>query len=56
MTGHRFTSAIAVPLLALVIAITPARADGHLQNSADFIRSLADRAITTLTAESQMIG
>jgi phospholipid transport system substrate-binding protein len=53
MAGHRLTTAIAVPLFALIIAIAPARADEHLQTSADFIRSLADRAITTLTAEGQ---
>lgn len=53
MTGLRWTTAIAGPLVALVIAIAPARADQHLVQSSEFIRSLADRAITTLTNEGQ---
>ena len=53
MTGQRWTAAIAGPLVALIIAVSPAHADDHLATSADFIRSLADRAITTLTAEGQ---
>lgn len=42
-----------VVIVALVIAIAPARADQHLSPSSDFIRSLAERAIATLTAEGQ---
>lgn len=53
MTGLRWTSAVAGPLVALIIAVAPARADQHLAASSEFIRSLADRAITTLTAEGQ---
>lgn len=46
-----WTTAVTGPLVALIIAVSPAHADAHLDASADFIRSLADRAITTLTAE-----
>ncbi|MCZ6590492.1 MAG: ABC transporter substrate-binding protein [Alphaproteobacteria bacterium] len=53
MTGHRWTAAITGPLVALIIAVSPARADDHLATSADFVRSLADRAIETLTGEGQ---
>lgn len=53
MTGLRWTTAFAGPLVALIIAIAPAHADQHLAASSEFIRSLADRAITTLTAEGQ---
>jgi len=53
MTGLRWTTAFAGPLIALVIAVAPARADQHLAASTEFIRSLAERAITTLTAEGQ---
>lgn len=53
MTGLRWTTAIAGPLVALVIAIAPARADQHLETSSEFIRSLANRAIITLTTEGQ---
>ena len=51
MTARRWTSAVTGPLVALVIAISPAHADDHLGASTDFIREIADRAITTLTAE-----
>ncbi len=51
MAGHRWTPALAATLFALVVAVTPARADEHLQPSSDFIRTLADRAIATLSAE-----
>jgi phospholipid transport system substrate-binding protein len=44
-------TAVTGPLVALIIAISPAHADTHLEASTDFIRSLADRAITTLTTE-----
>ena len=53
MAGHRWTIAIAVPLVALIITLAPARADEHLDASSKFIQSLADRAIATLTAEGQ---
>lgn len=52
MTGHRWTAPLAGFLIVLLIAVTPARANDHLDASADFIRTLADRAIATLTAES----
>ena len=52
MTARRWTSAVTGPLVALVIAISPAHADDHLGASTDFIREIADRAITTLTAEA----
>lgn len=53
MAGLRWTTAIVVPLVALIIAVSPARADQHLSVSADFIRSLADRAISTLAKDGQ---
>ena len=53
MTGLRWTTAIAGPLVALIIAVAPAHADQHLTRSSEFIQSLADRAITTLTTEGQ---
>jgi len=37
-------------LIAVLVAAAPARADSHLAASTQFIRSLADRAITTLSA------
>jgi len=40
-------------LVALIIAVAPAHADQHLTRSSEFIQSLADRAITTLTTEGQ---
>ncbi len=51
MTVRWSTNAITGPLVALIIAILPAHADGHLSASTDFIKSLSDRAIDTLTAE-----
>jgi phospholipid transport system substrate-binding protein len=51
MTGQRWTAVITGPLVALIIAVSPAHADDHLAASADFIRSLSDRAITILTTE-----
>lgn len=51
MSTRRWTAAVTGPLVALIIAISPAHADGHLSASTDFIRNLADRAIETLTAE-----
>lgn len=53
MSEPRWTIAIAAPLIALIIVVAPARADQHLTASSEFIQSLADRAITTLTAEGQ---
>ena len=50
MTARWWTSAFTGPLVALIIAVSPAHADAHLAPSTDFIRSLADRAIDTLTA------
>ncbi len=45
---RRWTSAFVGPLVALIIAVSPAHADAHLAPSTDFIRSLADRAIGKL--------
>lgn len=53
MAGHRWTTAIAGPLVALIFAVSPVRADQHLAASSDFVQSLADRAIATLTEEGQ---
>jgi phospholipid transport system substrate-binding protein len=53
MTGQRWTAAITGPLVALIIAVSPAHADDHLATSADFIRSLAERAIEMLPDEEQ---
>lgn len=53
MTGLRWTTAFAGPLIALIIAVAPAHADQHLAPSSEFIRSLAERAITTLTTEGK---
>ena len=53
MTEQRWTAAIAGPLVALIIAVSPAHADDHLATSADFIRSLAERAIEMFPAEEQ---
>jgi phospholipid transport system substrate-binding protein len=53
MALPRWTIAIAGPLVALIIAATPANADQHLAASSAFIQSLADRAINTLTADGQ---
>ncbi len=53
MAGHRWTIAIAGPLVALIIAMAPARADQHLVPSKEFIRSFADRAIEMLPGEEQ---
>lgn len=53
MTGLRWTTAFAGPLIALIIAVAPVRADQHLTPSSEFIRSLAERAITTLTTEGK---
>lgn len=44
----RFTPAFVV-VLALLVAAPAARADGHLNASVEFIKSLSDRAISTLT-------
>ena len=50
MAGHRWAIAIAGPLVALIIAMAPARADQHLVHSKEFIRSLADRAIDRMNS------
>lgn len=47
------TAAITGLLIALTIAISPAHSDDNLVKSTNFVRSLADRAIATLTAEGQ---
>ena len=53
MTGFRWTTTIAGPLIALVIAVTPAHANQHLATSSEFIRTFANRAINTMTTEDQ---
>ncbi len=50
MTVRRWTSVFTGPLVALIIAVSPAHADEHLAPSIDFIRSISDRAIDILTA------
>ncbi len=50
MAVRWWTTAVTGPLVALIIAVSPAHADEHLSASSDFIRTLADRAISTLTA------
>ncbi len=44
----RFTPAFVI-VLALLFVAPAAKADGHLDEAANFIKSLSDRAITTLT-------
>ena len=53
MTGFRWTTTIAGPFIALVIAVTPAHANQHLETSSEFIRTFANRAINTLTTKDQ---
>ncbi len=53
MTGFRWTTTIAGPLIVLVIAVTPAHANQHLATSSEFIRTFANRAINTMTTEDQ---
>jgi len=53
MFASRWTTTVAGPLVALLISVSPARADEHLAASSEFIQTLADRAIATLTAEGQ---
>ena len=48
-----WTTAIAAPVIALVLAVSPVHADQHLAASSKFVQDLADRAIVTLTAEGQ---
>lgn len=51
MAGHRWKATATSLLIALVVVTAPARADDdHLAKSVQFIRTLADRAIATLTA------
>ena len=50
---NNWTNAIAAPLIALILAVSPVRADQHLAASTEFVQNLADRAITTLTADGQ---
>ncbi len=49
----RIVAATAAPLIALILAVSPVGADQHLAASSEFVQSLADRAIGTLTAEGQ---
>lgn len=53
MTIHNWTTAIAAPLIALILAASPVHADQHLAASTEFVQDLADRAINTLTADGQ---
>lgn len=53
MTIHNWKTAIGAPLIALILAVSPAHADQHLAASTEFVQDLADRAITTLTADGQ---
>ena len=53
MALQRWKIANASTLVALVFAVSPARADQHLAPSSEFIQTLADRAIATLTADGQ---
>ena len=50
---NNWTTAIAAPLIALILAVSPVRADQHLAASSEFVQGLAERAITTLTADGQ---
>ncbi len=51
MPTRWWTTAITGPLVALIIAVSPAHAESHLTASTDFIRDLSDRAIHTLASE-----
>lgn len=48
---NRCVPVVAGVLITLLVAASPARADQDLAKSVDFIRNLADRAITTLTVK-----
>lgn len=48
---YRIIAAIAAPLIALILAVSPVHADQHLAASTEFVQDLADRAINTLTAD-----
>ncbi len=50
---YRIIAAIAAPLIALILAVSPVHADQHLAASTEFVQDLADRAIETLTADGQ---
>jgi len=50
MPGYRWKTAATGLFIALVMLTAPARADDHLATSVEFIHSLANRAIATLTA------
>ncbi len=50
---YRIIAAIAAPLIALILAVSPVHADQHLAASTEFVQDLADRAINTLTADGQ---
>ncbi len=50
---YRIIAAIAAPLIALILAVSPVHADQHLAASTEFVQDLADRAIDTLTADGQ---
>ena len=50
---YRIIAAIAAPLIALILVVSPVHADQHLAASTEFVQDLADRAIDTLTADGQ---
>ena len=56
MSVRWWTSAFTAPLVALIIAVSPAHADDHLATSTDFIRSLTDRAIDILPDDEITTG
>ena len=47
---NKIIAAIAAPLIALILAVSPVHADQHLAASTEFVQDLADRAVNTLTA------
>lgn len=50
---RNWTTVIAAPLIALILVVSPVRADQHLAASTEFVQNLADRAITMLSADGQ---
>ena len=50
---YRIIAAIAAPLIALILAVSPVHADQHLAASTEFVQDLADRVVNTLTADGQ---
>ena len=51
--ARRWMLTIVGPVLVLFVAAAPIRADQHVAASADFIQTLADQAVVTLTAGEQ---